>query len=181
MDKRHLFIVIGLLYLFIGIYITLNSSITGYVIYEDKFYNFDFFNQSSFIFDNNLITLAEGVVSLVPYNNETNLTVEEASNSYLSYAEYQQGSNNNSMQDVTSKLNSQGGQWVNFREGHIFNIRFDKNLSNNDIVRFYLKGDNEDEDDEGDEDEESVILFMCNNINCDINYGSTNYIFIPSD
>ena len=175
MNNKHLFIVVGLVYLLVALYFGLNSTIIGYVIYEDKSYNFDFSNQSNFIFDSNLITINNGEVSLVPYYNITNVTEEQNSNSYLDYAEYQEGESENSLQDVTSKLKSQGGEWVNFRGGHKFNIIFDRNLSNNDVVRFYLKGDNE---------VNNVRLYICkydDNDDCDEDYGNTNYVFIPGE
>jgi len=172
MNNKHLFIAVGLVYLLAAVYIGLNSTITGYVIYEDKSYNFDFSNQSNFIFDNNLIMLSNGEFSLVPYYNITNITEDENFNSYIDYAEYQEGDDVNSIQDITSKLKSQGGDWVNFRVGHIFNIKFDRNLSNNDVIRFYLKGDNE---------QNNVRLYICKYEACDEDYGNTNYIFIPDE
>ena len=172
MNNKHLFIAVGLVYLLAAVYIGLNSTITGYVIYEDKSYNFDFSNQSNFIFDNNLIMLSNGEFSLVPYYNITNITEEQDFNSYIDYAEYQQGESENSLEDVTSKLKSQGGDWVNFRAGHKFNIVFDRNLSNNDIIRFYLKGDNE---------QNNVRLYICKYEACDEDYGNTIYIFIPDE
>ena len=172
MNNKHLFIAVGLVYLLAAVYIGLNSTITGYVIYEDKSYNFDFSNQSNFIFDNNLIMLSNGEFSLVPYYNITNITEDENFNSYIDYAEYQEGDDVNSIQDITSKLKSQGGDWVNFRVGHIFNIKFDRNLSNNDVIRFYLKGDNE---------VNNVRMYICKYESCDEDYGNTDYVFIPRD
>jgi len=136
----------------------LKPSITGYTIYEENSYIWDFQNKSDYIYNENLINLTEEGVELIP-----NITVSYWNESFETTVYIINAIRNE--EDVTSNLILVDQEKININKNNPIDIILEEYLNNNDLINFYLEGNQEEN------------LYLCDyNINCNFpGYGSIYY------
>ena len=132
-EKKNIILIIGFIYILISLLYIFGVSYTGYVVFEENYMSLDFSNSSEYIYDNNTIEFSNSI-SLIPSVEITTITEETLKNSYVILAYKDE-------HDITSKIIALDNNTVNIEKDqneNIFNVFFDKNLTDNDIVRFYI-------------------------------------------
>ena len=132
-EKENIILVIGILYILISFIYIFGASYTGYVVFEENYISLDFSNSSEYIYDNNTIEFSNSI-SLIPNIETTTITEETLRNSYVTLAYKDE-------HDITSKIIALDNNTVNIEKEqneNIFNVFFDKNLTDNDLIRFYI-------------------------------------------
>lgn len=140
-EKENILLVVGFLYILISFIYVFGVSYTGYAVFESNYMILDFSNTSEYIYNNNTIEFSNSI-SLIPDIETITITEENLKNSYviLSYKDEE---------DITSKVIALDNNTVNIEKEHgedddnenhenIFNVVFDRNLTNNDVIRFFV-------------------------------------------
>ena len=128
---KNLFIIIALIYIILGLLVYLGASITGYVIYIQTNYSLPI-TQENFIYNSSLILIENNKISLFPDILDENTTKITTQNYYIISALRNNG-------DFTQEIIALDNSTVNLQEDKNFNIIFDNNLANNEIIRIYIK------------------------------------------
>ena len=132
-EKKNIILIIGFIYVLISLLYIFGVSYTGYVVFEENYMSLDFSNSSEYIYDNNTIEFLNSI-SLIPNIETITITEEILRNSYVILA-YKDD------HDITSQIIALDNNTVNIEKEqneNIFNVFFDKNLTDNDIIRFYI-------------------------------------------
>lgn len=139
---------------FLGFFASKNATITGLVIYEKtiNMLNWTFDDADDYSYDDSLINLSNGEAKLARSVVEHIWNVENLTNAYaVSALEYEPGKNTH---DRTSKVQSLDSETVNINpDKEIFDVTFDRELNNNDIISMHIKHD----------DEDNVNVYLCSN------------------
>jgi len=158
--------------LFLGFFASENNKITGFVLYEEKYeekinvLNWTFDDVNDYTYDASLLNLSNGEGMLRISVVENTWSVENLTEILvISASEYEPGKK---IHDRTGKIQSLDGEDVNInKDKDIFDITFDDDLSNNDVISLYIleSGNN------------NVNVYLCDNGTfCDSsNYGSINF------
>lgn len=171
-----------LLLLFFGFiaFYQADTGITGFILYEtsEKTANWTFDNAGDYLYDNSLINLSNGEAKLARSVVGYSLITENSEELYVASAlEYEPGKK---IHDRTSKVQSLDGDGVDInKDKEIFDVTFDKELGNNDIISIYII----EPDDDGDEDNDdgngspNIDVYLCaNGTSCDKpGYGLVNF------
>lgn len=156
---KNLFIIIAFVYIILGILIYLGTSITGYVIYVQTNHSLEII-PNNFIYNSSLILIENNKISLYPNILTENTTKIITQNYYIISA-----LRNN--EDFTQEIIALDNNTVNLQKNKKFNIIFNNNLNNNNIIRIYIKTTGQ---------ATTETIYLCNyNENCNLNesYGST--------
>lgn len=160
---------------FLGIFIFKEPTITGVVVYEEKIktLNWTFDDSNDFSYDNSLVNLSDGEAKLIRSVAEYSWNVDNFSEVYVSSAlEYEPGKK---IHNRTNKIKSLDGDSVNInKDDEIFDVAFNKKLSDSNIISLYiLKSDDDEEDDN---ESSNISVYLCDNgISCsEPGYGSVN-------
>lgn len=141
--NKNLLLVMGFIYILISLLYFLGTSFTGFVIFDENYMIIDFSNESEYIYNNNTIILTNSI-KLIPDVDITTITEENLENSYVTLAlKYKQDDeeeeDDDDEKDVTDKVIALDDEKINVRKDKdIFNIYFDKNLTNNDTIRMFI-------------------------------------------
>lgn len=139
--NKNLLLAIGFIYILISLAYFLGTSYTGYVIFEESYMLIDFLNESEYIYDNNTIDLTSSA-RLIPDVEIRTITEEILENSYvISALKYKKDDEEDDGKDVTDKIIALDNISVNIEKEqneNTFNVYFDKNLTDSDIIRFFI-------------------------------------------
>ncbi|MBI2668028.1 hypothetical protein HYX17_04660 [Candidatus Woesearchaeota archaeon] len=130
--KKELFI-LALVGLFISLFFFIKPSYIGFVIYSPSSYNWTFDNPDDYNYDNSLINISNGEVTLIP----TIITEFWTTTNEIGYEIQQAVYNDEDKTDKVSVFNDNKKHKV--KEDSVFNIYFNDYLSNGDIINLYLK------------------------------------------
>ena len=161
-----------LLLLFVGFiaFYPGDFGMVGLIIYEtrEKTANWTFDNANDYIYDSSLINSSNGEVKLVRSVVGYSLITKNNEELYITSAvEYEPGKK---IHDRTSKIQSLDGDGVNIKKDKdIFDVTFDKELGNNDIISMYIiKSDDDDDEDDDSNGSQPIDIYLCaNGTSCD--------------
>ncbi|MEK6876097.1 MAG: hypothetical protein AABX63_01690, partial [Nanoarchaeota archaeon] len=160
---------------FLGLFIFKKPTITGIVIYEEeiKILNWTFDDKNDFSYDNSLVNLSGGEAKLIRSVAEYSWNADNFSEVYVSSAlEYEPGKE---IHNRTNKIESLDGDSVNInKDDEIFDVAFNKKLSDGDTISLYIPKSDDDEDD--DNENSNINVYLCDNgISCsEPGYGLVN-------
>ena len=119
--------------LFILIYYILDGSITSLVIYHQTEHTqlWDFTDSAEYTYDESLIVL-NSMASLLPETEIITIEDYDYENSYITQAVYDS-------KDKTSQIRSIGSGHITADKDKIFNVIFENELNNNDVISIYIK------------------------------------------
>ena len=169
----------------LGIFVFKEPTITGVVTYEMeiKILNWTFDDSNDLSYSNSLVNLSDGEAKLIRSVAEYSWNVDDFSEVYVSSAlEYEPGKK---IHNRTDKIESLDGDSVNInKDDEIFDVAFNKKLSDGDVISLYIlksdddeDGDENKDDDENDDNENSNInVYLCDKgISCsEPGYGLIN-------
>ncbi|MFH0868375.1 MAG: hypothetical protein V1831_03605 [Candidatus Woesearchaeota archaeon] len=139
---------------FLGLFDSKKPTITGVVIYEETIntLNWTFDDTNDYSYDNSLISLSNGEAKLVRTIVERTWSVDNFTDAHVISAwEYEPGKD---IHDRTSEVQSLDSETVNINpDKEMFDVTFDGELDNNDIISMHIKPD----------DEDDVEVYLCNN------------------
>ncbi len=169
-----LVLLLVLIILFLGMFIFKEPTITGVVVYEEeiKILNWTFDDSNDFSYDHSLVNLSDGEAKLIRSVAEYSWNADNFSEVYASSAlEYEHGKK---IHNMMNKIGNLDGDGVNINKAdEIFDVAFNKKLSDGDIISLYiLKSDDEEDDNENSD----INVYVCDNgISCsEPGYGSVN-------
>jgi len=165
-----LLVVILFIIVFLGFFIIKKPTITGIVVYEESIntLNWTFDDINDFSYDSSLINLSDGQGKLSRSVVENTWSVDNITEMLvISALEYEPGK---IIHDRTIKVQSLDADGANInKDKEIFDVTFDRELANNDIVSMYvLESDNINVD---------INIFLCDNgtICNESGYGLVNF------
>ena len=125
--------ILAVLTLFLIIFFLIKPDYTGYVIYQPSNYSWSLDNPSDYVYDSNLINISNGEASLIPI-----ITIEAwTTTNEIGYNVQQALSNG---EDKTNKINSLDDEDQKIKQDKIFDVIFDGDLANEDIINIYING-----------------------------------------